>query len=77
MCTYCIIIHFPVEGHFCHFQFGAILNSAVMSILFQVSECIDEYIFVGYIPRVGLLHQRVHIYSGLVVWKNNFPKCSY
>lgn len=67
MCTYCITVHSPVDGHFCHFQFGATLNSAVISILFQVSECIDEYIFVGAIPRVGLLHQRVHIYPVLVV----------
>lgn len=56
--TYCIIIHSPVDGHFCHFQFGATLNSAAMNILFQLFECIDEYI-----PRVGLLGQKIRIYS--------------
>lgn len=65
VCTYCLITHPPVDRHFGSFQFGAILTSAAMRIPFQVFESTDKYISVGIRPRMGLLGQRVHIYSVL------------
>lgn len=38
-----------------------------MNILFPVFKSTDEYISIGYIPRIGLLGQRVCLYSVLVV----------
>lgn len=42
-----------------------------MNILSQLFECIDEYI-----PRAGLLGQKVCIYS-VSLWENSLSKCSY
>lgn len=41
-----------------------------MNILSQLFECIDEYI-----PRAGLLGQKVCIYS-VSLWENSLSKCS-
>lgn len=61
-----LIIHMIIDGHFGHFQFFPITNSDAVNILIRVFWWTWYLFLLDLCLEVGLLSQRICIYSALV-----------